>query len=296
MNTSALSPQQTPVVPGLAGASSSARIILQGALAGLALVFVADALAISPADLQQQLNGGESLTLIDVRSASLFEQGHIPNAINIPAAVLPQKELPPLGRVVVYDDGLGSEAAPTAVAVLNRKSGIAAEALEGGLAAWESAQSPTTRPRGMQPEALPMITYDRLKSASAEDLVLVDLRQTAGRAAPKAAAAGAPPPLTDLRAEFPNARITRSPFASAAPKAAGAAAANSRPPLLVLIDGGDGAAQLMARALKANGNQRFVILAGGEEILARKGQPGLKRTSASVLTPPVAAASTNINR
>jgi rhodanese-related sulfurtransferase len=249
--------------------------------------------AISPAEVQQQLRAGEKLTLIDVRPTALFKQGHIPNAINVPASVVPHKQLPPLGRVVVYDDGLGQDTASDAAAALNKKEGIAAEVLVGGFAAWESAQSPTTQPRGLNPEKLPMITYERLKRAPLQDLVLVDLREARPAAAsPNALPAAAAPALTDLHAEFPNARITRSPFEAVAPKTtASSTTASSKPPLVVLIDSGNGAAQQMARTLKANGIERFAILAGGEEILAHKGRSGLSRTTGTISPPPAFAPS-----
>ena len=138
-----------------------------------------------------------------------------------------------------------------------------------------------------------MITYERLKRAPLEDLVLVDLRETRSAAAtPNALAAAAAPALTDLHAEFPNARITRSPFEAVTPKTAmSSTAATSKPPLLVLIDSGNGAAQQMARALKANGIERFAILAGGEEILVHKGRPGLSRTTAPISPAPAFAPS-----
>jgi rhodanese-related sulfurtransferase len=252
--------------------------------------------AISPAEVQQQFNAGEKLTLIDVRPTALFKQGHIPNAINVPASLVLHKQLPPLGRVVVYDDGLGQDTASAAAAALNKKAGIAAEVLEGGFVVWESAQSPTTRPRGLNSEKLPMITYERLKRAPLEDLVLVDLRETRSAAAsPNALAAAASPALTDLHAEFPNARITRSPFEAVTPRTAMlSTVATSKPPLLVLIDSGNGTAQRMARALKANGIERFAILGGGEEILAHKGRPGLSRTTGAISPPPGFAPSRSI--
>ena len=267
-----------------------------------ALTFGMAALAISPAEVQQALKAGEKLTLIDVRPTALFEQGHIPNAINVPASVVPHKQLPALGRAVVYDEGLGRDAASAAAAALNQKAGITAEVLDGGFAAWEAAQSPTTRTRGMKPEELPMITYDRLKQVPANDLVLVDLRDSrpaaaGAKAVTSAAAPAAAPALTDLQAEFPNARITHSPFETATPKAALSSGAASKPPLLVLIDSGNGAAQQMARALKANGIKRIAILAGGEEILARKGRPGLQRTGSSIIAPqPHSAGATDSTR
>jgi hypothetical protein len=39
----------------------------------------------------------------------------------------------------------------------------------------------------------------------------------------------------------------------------------------------------MARVLKANGIKRFVVLAGGEEMIARKGQSGLDRVGSSIV-------------
>jgi rhodanese-related sulfurtransferase len=247
-----------------------------------ALAIGAAALAIAPAEVQQKLSAGEKLTFVDVRPTALFKQGHIPNAINVPASVVPHKKLPPLGRVVVYDDGLGLDTASAAAAALNQKAGIAAEVLEGGFATWETAQSPTTRPGGMKPEELPMITYERLKRAPLEDLVLVDLRETRSAvASPNASAAAAAPALTDLQTEFPNARIMQSMFETTGAKIAGLSGA-PKPPLLVLIDSGNGAAQQMARTLKANGVKRFAILAGGEEILAHKGRPERRRTTAVV--------------
>lgn len=262
-------------------------------LGGSVIAFETAALAISPADLQRQLAAGEKCVLVDVRPTALFKQGHIPNAINVPAVVISQKELPPMGRVVVYDDGLGPDTASAAAAALNQKNGVAAEVLEGGFAAWEEAQSATTKPGGMKPEQFPSISYERLKRATPEDLVLVDLREvrpTAVRARSAAAAAAAP--LTDLQAEFPQARIARSPFENVeARKANLSGSSGSKPPLLVLIENGSGVAQQMARVLKANGIHRFAILAGGEEALASKGHPKRRRVT-SVAAPGTAPSST----
>ena len=56
------------------------------------------------------------------------------------------------------------------------------------------------------------------------------------------------------------------------------------PALIILIDSADGTAQKRARALKAGGVRRYAILAGGELILARHGQPGLQRAGARAAT------------
>jgi len=234
--------------------------------------------AISPAAARKLLDSGEKITFIDVRLNVLFQKGHIPGAINVPAQLVPEKQLPPLGQVVVYDGGRGEDTASLAVAALNKKNGITAEVLDGGYAAWEMAQAATTKPRGVGPEEMPLITYAQLKNTKDSDVVLVDLRQSRPLAHVAGNAATAPP-LTDLQTEFPGATIVHSPF-EASPHHASAAGAT--PPLLVLIDNGDGSAKNMARVLKANGNTRFVILAGGEQILSVHGQKGLQRIGSSV--------------
>lgn len=251
--------------------------VLGGASLGLALT----AAAVTPADVQKTLAEGKSVTFVDLRSRHAFQAGHIPNAINIPASLVAQKELPALGMVVAYDDGVGADLASAAVAALNTKPGITAVALEGGFAAWESgATTVSTRAVGLSPEEIPYITYDRLKSAEPNDLVIVDLRKSQAPARAALGKTSAPAAMTDLATEFPRAQITRSPFALPARKRVGAAA--ETPPLLVLIDNGDGSAQEMARALKANGVKRFAVLAGGEEMIVRKGQPGLNRVGSSI--------------
>ncbi len=129
---------------------------------GICLALALDARATTVANLQQQLAGGAKVVLIDVRIPTSFAQGHLPGAINIPASLCSQKRLPPLGRVVVYDDGLGrqsSESLQAAAAALAQKPGITVDILEGGFAAWETARGLTTRGRGIHHETLNYITY-----------------------------------------------------------------------------------------------------------------------------------------
>lgn len=269
-------------------------------LCGATLVCGAAAFALSPADVQHLLDAGEKITFVDVRANTLFKKGHVPGALNVPAALVPQKQLPPLGRVVVYDDGLGRDTATAAMNALNKKTGITAEVLDGGFATWESARATTTKAAGMRPEETPFITYADLNQVQSDDVVLVDLRKEPAQsrqASADAQAATPPEPLTDLRQEFTKVRgITRSPFDLPQSRQAGAGGA-ATPPLLVLIDNGDGAAQAMARSLKANGVTRYVILVGGEKILARKGRPGLGRAASTIVVHrPPGASLTTTNR
>jgi rhodanese-related sulfurtransferase len=256
------------------------------------------ATAVSPVEVQRMIDAGEKITFIDVRSNAAFKEGHVPGALNVPAALAPQKQLPPLGSVIVYDDGLGRETAGEAADALAKKPGITARVLEGGFAAWESSRATTTKGGGLKPEETQFITYTDLEKVQSDDVVLVDLRKEPKQARQSADDQDATPPepLTDLHKEFTKVRgITRSPFDVPQSRQAGTSA-NTKP-LLVLIDNGDGSAQAAARQLKANGVTRFAILAGGETAIARKGRPGLSRSSSTiVIHRPKDGATTSTNK
>lgn len=268
-----------------------------GALAAgwVAAAAVVSAAEITVADLQKQLVRDDKLTVIDVRSPAFFGRSHIPNAINVPGSLWTEKSLPPLGRVVVYDGGLGTELPDFAASALAGKPGLKVDVLQGGFAAWESARAATTAPRGLAAESLNYITYAQLKSTKAGEAMLVDLRKPAAAdGVPKGADTPPVRAKTDLAAKFPGLAQTPTPFdpAKKAPSASGGPAVA---PVLVLIDDGDGTAQAMARKLKANSIKRYVILAGGELILSRHGQPGLQRAGAGarLLGPNASAGNTN---
>jgi rhodanese-related sulfurtransferase len=245
-------------------------------------VLTVQARALTVAQLQQQLADGAKVVLIDVRLPTSFAQEHLPGAINIPASLCSQKRLPPLGRVVVYGDGLGresSESLKAAAAALAENPGITVEILEGGFAAWETAHGLTTRGPGVHHEKLNYITYAQLKASQANDVVLVDLRKPHAPLPSPQALVAAPEPLTDLSQEFPGMTLTKSTADKVLSTGGGV------PPLIVLIDSADGSAEAAARLLKAGGSRRYAILAGGELSLARKGQAGLQRSGPRVGLP-----------
>jgi rhodanese-related sulfurtransferase len=232
-------------------------------LAGWCAALPAGALTV--AALEQELAAGASITVIDLRDTMEFAEAHIPGAINVPASLCAEKHLPPLGKVVVYDDGLGrrgTAALNRAAQALAGKPGITVEVLQGGFAAWESAEGLTTRGRGLKPESFNYVTYAELQAVSGSDVVLVDLRKLTKPVLKLSSA------LTDLNREFPGKRVV-----DAAPNPSGAS------PLTVLIDSGDGSAETAARTLKARGVRRYAILVGGELTIARQGRRGLERSN-----------------
>jgi len=270
------------------------RGVFLGGLCGALIVTGARA-DVTPWELSNVLVQGEKITVIDIRSSALFQQGHIPEAINVPAWVLPERKLPRLGRVVVCGSGLGLDDPEDAVRILNGKPGIQAEVLLGGFAGWESAGESSTRPKGFVPEALPHITVPVLQQRQNPEMILVDLRSgtTKTEGNPQRLAV-ADEPLTDLRQTFPKVGgVTRSPSDSPPqPQSVGPDRGSTEPrrsavtPLLVLIDDGDGViAQNTARALHSSGFRRVVILAGGERALSRGGKPGLQRSGGAVTAP-----------
>ena len=146
-------------------------LVLLALLAGSATSF-----AVTAAGLREALESGEKVTVVDLRSNREYQEGHIAGAINISHRVVERKQLPPLGRVVVYCDGLGSTYAAGCVAVLNAKPGIQAEALEGGYAAWQTESGQTTQAAGLSGgNGVAVITYDKLVASGGAEMIVVDL-------------------------------------------------------------------------------------------------------------------------
>ena len=137
-------------------------------------------LGITAGALKGMMDKGEKITIVDIRSLESFREGHIYGAINIPAGIIARKPLPPIGRVIVCGDDFHRDTILKSVDDLTAKTGIQAEMLEGGFAAWEALKLPRTRKRGLESEHFHYITYQQLKNASAinHDIVLVDLRSS----------------------------------------------------------------------------------------------------------------------
>ena len=270
--------------------------------------------AIEPDALAQRLGQAAPPRIIDVRATHDFEIAHIPGALNIPLEVLARRTLPPLGAVLVVADGQGAVDPAAAASILRARDGIQADVLEGGFAAWESSQRPSTRRAGLSLESLPAITYQQLLVGKEAAVVLVDLRAPVITAAPSSAQAarqaatntptlaGAPDPLANLAGKLHGARLAGDPFAASKNAVSAAALPNGKvttnaaatttaapvgvasgvAPLLVLIDQNDGRAQEVARMLLASGNRRFVILSGGVDAVRLEGHSMIERTGGTI--------------
>ena len=266
---------------------------------GLVTVFfftLATSWAVTPVQLRQMLDQGDKLTIIDVRKPGLYSQGHIQGAINIPASIIAKKRLPPIGTVVVCGDGVRDDIALEAVKALNRKRGIEAEMLQGGFAAWEALNLPTTHKGGLDRKRTRYLSYQDFEKAAAAnaDIVLVDLRSRTPAAEKSTAAQTQSPPaanrtLTDLSKKFSGHTIihlnrkTRSPGNKwdVSSVIQTRAKGSHHRYHYVIIDDGDGEGEKVARRLFAAGVKRVAILTGGERILCREGRAEVVRKKTS---------------
>jgi len=246
-------------------------------LAGLAVCLSQSVSAMTVQELHGLMDSEKKLTVIDIRNLTAYENSHIPGSINIPASLMANKKLPPLGQVVVYGDGIHTEKADNAVDALNQKRGIQADVLEGGISAWQSMNMPDTRAAGMNKTIYSYITYQELLEfvSGNTDIVLVDLRQAKENQI-----------LSDLDLQFPGVEVLK-PSSRINPKNNKGSKFRLRtlmrrqkgqvPPLFILIDNGDEVSEKVYRRLGASRIKRLAILTGGELILSRQGQSGQQK-------------------
>lgn len=244
--------------------------------------------AATPEQLDGLLKSNAKVTVIDLRATDEYQHSHITGAINIPHRLIAEKRLPPLGKVVVYCDGLGSTYTAECVAALNAKPGIQAEALEGGYAAWRTFTNVTADERVLSREQPRTITYEELKATQGQEVVLVDVRSQkipAGRQRVN---------LNNFRQrDLPKSGVLSNPDAGLKAIKGKRSRFSGAPSLFVIVDDDQQTAIKTAERMKNMGYHRVVVLAGGEDIIRREGKTGLSRQGGALpinldpeLTPP----------
>jgi len=233
--------------------------------------FAGPGYAISIQELNQKIENKEDLTIIDIRINVLYQNGHIHNAINIPASIMEHKKLPPLGKVIVYGDGIDDEDTENAVNYLNEKPGIQAEILDGGFSAWSAKHAMVQRHKGLSASKVKNIDYKKLQKMALKRkrLILVDLRMDSEQEL--------------LSEHFPNIKVVDPIKSTVNNKKKGKVNArisrailSSLPKrnrnVLILIDDGNGFSEKVADKLHAAGTKRVAILSGGEQALRARGE------------------------
>jgi rhodanese-related sulfurtransferase len=89
-----------------------------------------------------RLNEGNGLWLIDVRSASAYDEVHVEGSVSIPADTLAHKKFSPQKTLILVDDSLGQKAAREAADELVKRGQGRVSVLEGGIAGWKAEGLP----------------------------------------------------------------------------------------------------------------------------------------------------------
>lgn len=124
--------------------------------------------------VQNQITEGSSLWLIDVRSAAVYESGHIEGSVNIPAVALAHKKFGAQKTIILVDDSLGQKTAREAADTLIKNGHERVSVLEGGIVAWKTEALPLVE----RNPAVRGVTAAELKWALANSvpIKLFDLR------------------------------------------------------------------------------------------------------------------------
>ncbi|MEU2660140.1 rhodanese-like domain-containing protein [Streptomyces sp. NPDC007325] len=100
---------------------------------------------IDSADLQDALDAGQDLVVVDGRSSESYAAEHIPGAVSVPHRSISQESLAGLSRAplyVTYCDGIGCNAS-TKTAIKLATAGFRVKELIGGLDWWKRDGHPT---------------------------------------------------------------------------------------------------------------------------------------------------------
>ncbi|TQQ80905.1 rhodanese-like domain-containing protein [Halonotius terrestris] len=111
---------------------------------------------ISPAAVEDLLDGDDA-RIVDIRSPTAYEQGHIPDSENIPFETLPDRvaELADADRIItVCPHGQASVQAARLIGSYEGTADSRVESMDGGLTAWDGPlESETQQALDEGPEA-----------------------------------------------------------------------------------------------------------------------------------------------
>jgi phage shock protein E len=97
--------------------------------------------SVNKSEIKQMRNGGVPVLLIDVRSETEFDDGHVPDAVNISLATIESADISlkaDKATVIVTVCGKGGGRSERAANHLREKAGYQAYFLEGGTFDWFS--------------------------------------------------------------------------------------------------------------------------------------------------------------
>ncbi len=134
--------------------------------------------------LPQRVHGlvkeGSGLWIVDVRTPSAFERGHIEGALNIPVDRFISRKFPKDTLLVLADDSLGLRNARTGADALLKTGYQKVFLLDGGIPAWQQEGLPVA---GARLDNLRMVTLEDLGWARSNSIPLriYDLRNSEER-------------------------------------------------------------------------------------------------------------------
>jgi rhodanese-related sulfurtransferase len=200
---------------------------------------------VTPAQVAEWQERGESFLFVDTRPQAVFDVKHARGAFNIPAFAMGMKSLPRGAKVVLYDNGAGSAEAETAAKALQAKGQPEFYVMEGGLTAWEGQNLPIVVPPGESKAPL-------VGTIAAEDLLrLIDAKEKVV--------------ILDLRAPdvYRQSRVPGAVSTSTEAAMRAAVAGLGPSDLVVVYDDGSGGAREKAETLRRAGLRSAKYLNGG---------------------------------
>lgn len=142
MDTTKLDPQTVWMTVALVGVFFFVRFLMPRLVAGVPFV--------DPASVQQRIESGDDVLVMDVRTEREFtgRMGHIPGSVNVPLVELTQRlaaggsEIEALKGAPVYVVCRTANRSPSAARVLRKRGFTDVQVIKGGVSGWARAKLP----------------------------------------------------------------------------------------------------------------------------------------------------------